>query len=123
MSSRKHSHYFKDVSHLREVDVYRLLHLFGVTDQAIGHAIKKLLLAGQRGRKAELGQTFEKDIGEALDTLKRWQEMREEDARGPLPAADAPAVLQPCSCRANCKGPTPGQECQRFARPLTIGEC
>ncbi len=45
----KHPHYHKDVSNLKTIDVYRTLELFGVTDQALGHAIKKLLCAGQRG--------------------------------------------------------------------------
>jgi hypothetical protein len=76
LSERKHSHYFKDVSRLNSVDVYRVLSLFSVTDQALGHAIKKLLVAGGRGAGKDIGQ----DIQEAIDTLQRWQEMREEDA-------------------------------------------
>ena len=36
---RKHAHYHKSVAHLSSVDVYRVLKLFDVTDQAIGHAI------------------------------------------------------------------------------------
>jgi hypothetical protein len=71
---RKHSHYFKDVSSLQTVDVYRVLQLFAVTDHAIGHAAKKLLLAGQRGAKDQA-----KDVQEAIDTLTRWQEMRAEE--------------------------------------------
>lgn len=67
--------YFKDVSHLDEIDVYRVLELFEVRDHAIGHAVKKLLLAGVRtGGKSE-----EADVEEAVDTLLRWQQMREED--------------------------------------------
>lgn len=67
--------YFRDVSHLTKIDVYRVLQLFGVTDQAVGHAIKKLLLAGVRTG----GKDFEKDIGEAMDTLARRKAMLEED--------------------------------------------
>jgi len=70
----KHSHYFKDVSHLSTIDVYRVLELFGVTDQKIGHAVKKLLCAGQRGQK-----DIDKDIQEAIDSLERWKAMRKED--------------------------------------------
>lgn len=70
----KHSHYFRDVAHLNTIDVYRVLELFNVTDQALGHAIKKLLVAGGRGHK-----NIDKDVGEAIDTLVRWQAMREED--------------------------------------------
>lgn len=72
----KHSHYHKDVSHLKTVDVYRLLELFGVTDQALGHAIKKLLCAGKRGA----GKTFDQDVREAVDTLNRRLQMLAEDA-------------------------------------------
>ncbi len=74
-TTRKHSHYFKAVSHLNEVDVYRVLTLFNITDQAIGHAAKKLLVAGGRGA----GKDIQKDIQEAIDTLVRWQEMQQED--------------------------------------------
>ena len=72
---RKHSHYFKDVSRLTVIDVYRVLELFNVTDQALGHAIKKLLLAGGRGG----GKDFRKDVQEAIDTLQRRIEMLNED--------------------------------------------
>lgn len=75
--SRKHSHYFKDVSKLETVDVYRVLQLFGVTDQAIGHAVKKLLVAGGRGAGKDIGR----DIQEAIDTLERWKEMGQEDKK------------------------------------------
>lgn len=70
-------HYFKDVSNLATVDVYRVLLLFGVTDPCLQHAIKKLLVAGGRGAKSA-----DKDVGEAIATLQRWVEMREEDANG-----------------------------------------
>jgi hypothetical protein len=72
---RKHAHYHKSVAHLGSVDVYRVLDLFGVTDQALGHAIKKLLVAGNRGVK-----NIDRDVQEAIDTLQRWQEMQAEDA-------------------------------------------
>ena len=71
----KHSHYHKDVSNLKTIDAYRMLELFGVTDQALGHAIKKLLCAGQRGA----GKTFEQDVREAVDTLNRRLQMLAED--------------------------------------------
>lgn len=70
-----YDHYFKDVAGLRRLDVYRVLRLFEVTDPCIQHAVKKLLVAGGRGSK-DVG----KDIQEAMDSLARWQEMREEDA-------------------------------------------
>ena len=49
--SRKHEHYYKDVSKLNAVDVYMVCKLFGVNDAAISHAVKKLLCSGQRGYK------------------------------------------------------------------------
>jgi len=71
-----HDHYKKDVSHLKMIDVYRVCDLFGVTDQAIGHAVKKLLCSGIRGSK-----DMEQDIHEAVDSLNRKLEMMEEDKK------------------------------------------
>ena len=76
LGRRKHAHYFRDVSHLREIDVYRVLDLFNVTDPCLQHAIKKLLAAGVRGVKPA-----GRDVLEAVDTLQRWLEMRAEDER------------------------------------------
>lgn len=69
--ARRHSHYFKDVSSLKSVDVYRVLDLFGVTHPCAQHAIKKLLMAGQRGG----GKDLERDVREAGDTINRWLQM------------------------------------------------
>lgn len=71
---RKHSHYFKDVRHLDEIDVYRVLLLFGVTDPVLAHIAKKALCAGQRGAKG-----FEQDVREIADAAKRRVEMFVED--------------------------------------------
>jgi len=70
----KHNHYFKKVTHLNAVDVYRVLSLYGVTDPCLQHAIKKLLCAGDRGAK-----DIEQDVQEAIDTLERYQDMRVEE--------------------------------------------
>lgn len=70
----EYNHYFKDVSKLQRIDVYRVLELFSVTDPCIQHAIKKLLVAGGRGSK-----DIDKDIEEAIVSLKRFQEMKVED--------------------------------------------
>jgi len=75
VAERKHAHYFKPTP-FAEADVYRVLRMFGVTDQAIGHAIKKLLVAGGRGGGKDIGR----DIQEAIDTLERWKEIQAEDA-------------------------------------------
>jgi len=71
---RKHAHYFK-ATPFAEVDVYRVLLLFGVTDPCLQHALKKLLVAGGRGA----GKDIRQDVAEAVDTLVRWQEMRAEE--------------------------------------------
>lgn len=57
------------------IDVYRVLRAFGVIDQNIGHAIKKLLCPGQRSG----GKSLAQDVGEARWTLERWEEMNVED--------------------------------------------
>lgn len=75
-NDRKHNHYFKDVSKLDTVDVYRVLELFNVANPSIAHAVKKLLVAGGRGA----GKDITQDINEAIDSLQRWKDMREEDA-------------------------------------------
>lgn len=73
--AEKHAHYFRDVSRLQKLDIYRFLELFGVTDPCLQHAIKKLVVPGMRGGK----KTVKKDIAEAIDTLLRKIEMMGED--------------------------------------------
>jgi len=68
-------HYHKYVGHLEYIDVYRVCDLFGVTDSAIAHAVKKLLVAGGRGA----GKDMRQDVQEALATLLRRQQMWAED--------------------------------------------
>ena len=51
-------------------DVYSVLEAFGVTCQARGHAIKKLLMPGQRGAKSEV-----QDLKEALASVSRAIDM------------------------------------------------
>lgn len=52
------------------IDVYDVLAAFGVTCQARGHAIKKLLMAGQRGHKDEA-----QDLREAVQAIERSIEL------------------------------------------------
>lgn len=73
--TNKHGHYYKDVSKLQVIDVYRVLQLFNVNDPCIQHAVKKLLVAGGRGA----GKDITKDISEAIDSLERWEEMDREN--------------------------------------------
>jgi hypothetical protein len=68
----KHSHYFKNVSGLSEVDVYAVCELFGIDDPsgATQHAIKKLLMSGKRGVKDK-----RQDMQEAIDAIDRKLEL------------------------------------------------
>lgn len=72
-NAKKYNHYFVRVP-WSYIDIYRLLELFKVTDNAIGHAVKKLLVPGLRGNKPT-----KQDIIEARDTLNRRIEMWDED--------------------------------------------
>ncbi len=76
MSEQNHDHYFKDVTHLKTIDVYRVLDLFGVSNPCIQHAVKKLLCSGQRGVK-----DTRQDVQEAITSLVRYLEMQTEDAK------------------------------------------
>lgn len=69
-----HEHYFKDVTHLKTIDVYRVLDLFGVLNPCVQHAVKKLLCSGQRGVK-----DTRQDVQEAVTSLVRYLEMQTED--------------------------------------------
>ena len=71
---QNHNHYFKDVSNLKHIDVYRVLDLFNVDNHCIGHAIKKLLCSGQRGAKDKT-----QDVQEAISSLLRYLEMQTEN--------------------------------------------
>lgn len=57
-----------------EIDIYRVLRLYEVTDPCIQHAVKKLLCAGKRGSK-----DFNKDIMEAALSLERFIQLNNED--------------------------------------------
>ena len=76
--AKKYPAYYKDVSHLDEIDVYAVHHVFNVQDSsgAIQHASKKLLLSGARTG----GKSVFKDIREARDTLTRWMQLNPEIA-------------------------------------------
>jgi len=76
MSEQKHNHYFKDVSNLKFIDVYRVLDLFNVVNPCVQHAVKKLLCSGQRGVKDE-----RRDVEEAVSSLVRCLEMQTEDEK------------------------------------------
>ncbi len=57
------------------VDVYDVLMAFGVTNPATQHAIKKLLMPGNRGHKDK-----NTDLKEAHQSIARAIELENEDA-------------------------------------------
>ena len=71
--SSEFGHYYRDVSHLEKIDIYRFCDLFGIKGP-LEHALKKIACAGQRGAK-----DFYKDLNEAIQSIHRAIEMREED--------------------------------------------
>ena len=85
MSKRKHGHYFKKLP-TNEIDVYSVLKAFEVESHAIGHAIKKLLVAGARGG----GKDRQRDYQEAIDSIERELEMMEEERKAETMSAVHP---------------------------------
>ena len=78
-------------------DVYSVLAAFHVTCPAIQHAIKKLLMPGQRGRKVEI-----QDLDEALVSVSRAVDMARARLRGshgangePEPMAEPQPMAEP----------------------------
>lgn len=63
-----------------EVDVYCILEACGVTDQAVGHAIKKLLFLGKRGKGTRLA-----DLKGAIAAVSRAHNMEERRLSRPQP--------------------------------------
>lgn len=62
----KQSRYHKDVSAYDMIDVYDVLRLYEVESHPVGHAIKKLLMAGRRGAK-----DYRQDLQEAVQSIQR----------------------------------------------------
>lgn len=70
--SRRHSHYFIDVSDTNEIDVYDLCARAGIDDPsgATQHALKKVLFPGKRGHKDRVT-----DLKNVVDTMNRLIEI------------------------------------------------
>ena len=73
--SDKHQHYYRDVSHLKKVDIYRIIELFEITCPVAQHVFKKAAAVGQRGHK-----DLSHDWRDILDSAQRKLEMLDEDA-------------------------------------------
>ena len=91
--------YFKDVSGYDVIDVYRTHRIFGLNDEVLCHASKKLLLSGVRTG----GKTLEQDVREARDSLNRWLEMLAEDL-GNTQEKDGwtPGAIEAAAFRKSC---------------------
>ncbi len=58
------------------VDVYDVLNAYNVTCPAVAHAVKKLLMSGQRGAKNKL-----QDLAEARQAIDRAIQLEDERAK------------------------------------------
>lgn len=65
-------HYHRDTTGLASMDVYMVMHLFGITDDSgsLHHALKKLMVSGGRGVKPA-----SQDTKEAILSLIRYMEI------------------------------------------------
>ena len=65
-------HYHRDTNGLASMDIYMIMHLFGVTDDSgsLHHALKKLMVSGERGVKPS-----SQDTKEAILSLIRYMEI------------------------------------------------
>ena len=65
-------HYHRDTNGLASMDIYMIMHLFGVTDDSgsLHHALKKLMVSGERGSNPAI-----QDTKEAILSLIRYMEI------------------------------------------------
>ena len=80
----KQSRYHKDVSAYDMIDVYDVLRLYEVESHPVGHAIKKLLMAGRRGAK-----DYRQDLQEAVQSIQREIDTLDRDGAGKRAADDS----------------------------------
>lgn len=66
-------HYHRDTTGLASIDIYMIMHLFGITDDSgsLHHALKKLMVSGERGGNKPASQ----DTEEAILSLLRYMEI------------------------------------------------
>lgn len=72
-TDKPHAHYFKPCPY-EQIDVYRVLELFGVTDPVMQHIAKKALVSGGRGHKDQ-----RRDVQDIADSANRKLAMLDED--------------------------------------------
>lgn len=71
MSSKYPKYYKRVPDGVTELDIYAVCKMFDVSDAALSHALKKIMLPGTRTG----GKSRYDDIKEARDTLNRWLEL------------------------------------------------
>src|SRR5690606_32966667 len=81
---KKQSRYHKDVSSYDMIDVYDVLRLYEVESHPVGHAIKKLLMAGRRGAK-----DYRQDLQEAVQSIQREIDTLDWDGAGKRAVGDS----------------------------------
>jgi hypothetical protein len=94
------------------VDVYEVLEAFGVTCPARQHAIKKLLMAGGRGKGSELADLIgaEAAVCRAIELQKRRDVVVGVDKAGKVEEVTATPVLpdrEPAASAVRVEAPTP----------------
>jgi hypothetical protein len=72
-AAKVYNHYYKPCPY-SHIDVYRVIDLFEITHPALQHALKKIMVAGGRGAK-----NINKDVEEAIVSLNRFLEMKNEE--------------------------------------------
>jgi hypothetical protein len=71
MKTEKYPEYFKEIKPGVWIDVYDVIFIFDITNPAIAHAVKKLLLSGLRTG----GKPVLKDLDESIDAIERGIEL------------------------------------------------
>ena len=88
--------YYKKIFNGVLLDPYRVLKVYGITDPAHQHAVKKLLRAG------ESLKDLKQDVQEVIDTLTRMLQMIDEESEEitePFPGHALGCPCKPCRIR------------------------
>ena len=76
----KHSHYHKDVSKYKTMDIYAICKVWNAEPSGCTHhALKKLLHAGERGAKSKIT-----DLEQAIESIEALIKLEKMDIRGDL---------------------------------------
>jgi hypothetical protein len=78
MATKDPKYYKRIPAGVSELDIYAVCKMFDVTDAALSHSLKKIMLPGTRTG----GKSRYDDIKEARDTLNRWLELNKEATNG-----------------------------------------